>query len=185
MSTIALHLRKPSSDCDSGFRHGFGAEASLPLAQRASAESHDTTRLCQIVVTLWDCHIHTDADRALSWIFSVYFLLSNWGSHRVVKKTEVELTIKPQYPTSVGNTFVIQPFLTHCSRRSSNFSNLRRCARSKFSSKGTANSITWKERKQNRSHYDYKCISILLWVFDVNQKHKKKLTGLLQILWIK
>ena len=50
--TTALLLTKPSSDDDSGFRHGFGAEASLPLAQSAPAVSHDTTRLCQIVVAL-------------------------------------------------------------------------------------------------------------------------------------
>ena len=47
--TTALLLTKPSSDDDSGFRHGFGAEASLPLAQRALAVSHDTTRLSQII----------------------------------------------------------------------------------------------------------------------------------------
>ena len=50
--TTALLLTKLSSDDDSGFRHGFGAEASLPLAQSAPAVSQDTTRLCQIVVTL-------------------------------------------------------------------------------------------------------------------------------------
>ena len=50
--TTALLLTKPSSDDDSGFRHGFGAKASLPLAQCAQAVSHDTTRLCQIVVAL-------------------------------------------------------------------------------------------------------------------------------------
>ena len=44
--TTALLPIKPSSDDDSGFRHGFGAEASLPLAQSAPAVSHDTTRLC-------------------------------------------------------------------------------------------------------------------------------------------
>ena len=49
--TTALLLTKPSSD-DSGFRHGFGAEASLPLTQSAPAVPHDTTRLCQIVVAL-------------------------------------------------------------------------------------------------------------------------------------
>ena len=58
--TTALLLKKPSSDDDSGFRHGFGAIASLPLAQSAQAVSHDTTRLCQIVVALWDCQIHAD-----------------------------------------------------------------------------------------------------------------------------
>ena len=124
------------------FRDGFGAEASLPLAQSAPAVSHDNTRLCQIVVTLWDCHSHAEAVRALSWIFSVYFLLFDGGSTRLVKKTEVELAIKTLHPTSMGNTFVIQLFLTHCSRRSSYVSNLRCCAQSKFSSKGTVNSIT-------------------------------------------
>ena len=39
--TTALLLTKPSSDDDSGFRHGFGAEASLPLAQSTLAVSHD------------------------------------------------------------------------------------------------------------------------------------------------
>ena len=88
-------LTKPSSDDDSEFRYGFGAEVSLPLAQSAPAVSHDTTRLCQIVVTLWDCHIHTDAIRALSWIFSLYFFLSDGGSPRLVMKMEIELVIKP------------------------------------------------------------------------------------------
>ena len=84
--TTALLLTKPSSDDDSGFRHGFGAEASLPLTHSAPAVSHDTTILCQIVVALWDCQIHADAVRALSWIFSMYFLLSDGGSPRLVKK---------------------------------------------------------------------------------------------------
>ena len=74
--TTALLLTKPSSDDDSGFRHGFGAKALLPLAQSAPAVTHDTTRLCWIVITLWDCYIHADAVRALSWIF-LYFLMSD------------------------------------------------------------------------------------------------------------
>ena len=78
--TTLLLLTKPSSDDDSGFRHGFGAEASLPLTQSAPAVSHDTTRLCQIVVALWDCLIHAVTVRALSWIFSMYFLLSDGDS---------------------------------------------------------------------------------------------------------
>ena len=82
--TTALLLTNPSSDDDCGFRHGFGAEASLPLAQSPTAVSHDTTRLCQIVVALWDCQIHADAVRSLSWIFSMYFLLSDGGSPRLV-----------------------------------------------------------------------------------------------------
>ena len=69
--TTALLSKKPSSDDDSGFRHVFGAEASSPLTQSAPTVSHDTTRLCQIVVTLWDCHIHANVVRALSWIFCI------------------------------------------------------------------------------------------------------------------
>ena len=48
----ALLLTKPSSDDDSGFGHGFGTEASLPLAQSVPTVSHDTTRLCQIAGSL-------------------------------------------------------------------------------------------------------------------------------------
>ena len=123
--TTALLRTNLSSDDDSGFWHVFGAETSLTLTQSTPAVSHDTTRLCQIIVALWDCHIHADAVRALSWIFSMYFLLSDGGSPRLVKKTEVELAIKPLNPTSIGNTFVIQPFLTHFSLRSLYFSYLR------------------------------------------------------------
>ena len=115
--TTALLPTKPSSDDDSRFE----AEAPLPLAQSAPAVSHDTTRLCQIVITLWYCHYHADAVRALSWIFSMYFLLSDEGSLTFVKNAEVELAMKPLHPTSTGNAFVIQPFLSHCSRRSSYF----------------------------------------------------------------
>ena len=140
--TAVLLPTKPSSDDDSGFRHGFGAEASLTLTQSAPAVTHNTTRLCWIDVTLWDCHVHTDAVRALPWIFYMYFLLFDGESPRLVKNMEVELVMKPWYPTLIGNTLVIQPFLTHCSCRSSYFSNLCWCAQSKFSSKGTVNSIT-------------------------------------------
>ena len=41
----ALLLTKPSSDSNSGFRHGFGAEASLPLTQSAPVITHDINRL--------------------------------------------------------------------------------------------------------------------------------------------
>ena len=122
----------------------------ITTSQSAPAVYHDTTRLCEAVVTLWDCHIHADAVRVLSWIFSIYFLLSDGGSPRLVKKTEVVLAIKPLLPTSRGITFVIQPFLSHCSRRSSYFSNLRW----NFLQKGTINSIT----KKNNIH------TLLLWL---------------------
>ena len=122
--TAALLPTKPSPDDDSEFRHGFEAEAPLPQTHSAPAVTHDTTRHCWIDVTLWDCHIHADSVRDLSWIFFMYFLLSEGESPRSVKNTEVELVMKPQHRNSIGNTFVIQPFLTHRSRRPSYFSNL-------------------------------------------------------------
>ena len=74
--TAALLPTKPSSDDDSGFRQGFRAEVLLSLTQSTPAVTHNTTRLCWMDVTLWDCHIHTDAVRALSWIsFNVFPLV--------------------------------------------------------------------------------------------------------------
>ena len=78
--TAALLPTKPSSDDDSEFRHGFGAKASLALAQSAPTVNNDITRLCWIVITLWSSHIYADAVilpylgyffiyLALSWIF--------------------------------------------------------------------------------------------------------------------
>ena len=45
--TAALVPTKPSSGDDSGFKHSFRAEASLPRAQSAPAIPHDTNRLCR------------------------------------------------------------------------------------------------------------------------------------------
>ena len=53
----------------------LGPEALLPLTQSAPAITHDTTRLCWIDVTLWDCYIHSDAVRALFWMFFYAFPL--------------------------------------------------------------------------------------------------------------
>ena len=111
--TIALLPTKPLLDDDFGSRHGFGTKAPLPLAQSTPAVSHVTKRFCQIVVTLWDCHIRADAVRALSWISFMYFHLSDGGSPRLFTKTEAELVMKPLHPTSIGTTFLIKPFLTH------------------------------------------------------------------------
>ena len=79
----ALLPTKSSSDEGSGFRYGLNAEASLPLAQSTPAVSYNKTRLCWIVVTLWDCHIHADIVRALSWIFFMYFILSEWIESKI------------------------------------------------------------------------------------------------------
>ena len=48
----ALLPTKPSSNDDSGFRHCFVTEASLPITQSAPPVTHDITRLCWIDVTL-------------------------------------------------------------------------------------------------------------------------------------
>ena len=63
---------KSSSDDDPGFRHGFGAEASLLLTQGAPAVSHNTTRLYWMVFDLYECHIRSDAVTALFWIFFLH-----------------------------------------------------------------------------------------------------------------
>ena len=91
--TAASLLTSPSSDDDSGCRHGFGVKASLSLTQSAPVVTHDTTRLYWIDVTLWDYHIHADAVSTLSWNSFMYFLLSDGESPRLVKNTEVELVV--------------------------------------------------------------------------------------------
>ena len=111
--TAALLPTKPSSDDDSGFRHGFGAEASLPLTRNAPAVTYDTTRRHSMGLLV----------RTLSWIFLRYFPLSNGESPRLVNNTGIELIMKPGPPTSVGNALVIQPFQTHYYRRCPYFSN--------------------------------------------------------------
>ena len=103
--TAALLPTKPSSNDDSGFRYSFRAKASSPLTQSVPAVTHDTTRLCWIFITLWDFLINADAVRALSWIYFMYFLLSNGESPRLVKNVEVELQMKPQHPTSISKHF--------------------------------------------------------------------------------
>ena len=104
-----------SSDDDPGFRHGFGAEASLPLIQGAPAVSHNTTRLYLMVFNLYECHIHSDAVRALFWIIFIYSLF--FVSPILVKNVEVAFKIKPRHPISRGNMFVDQSFLVHVGLR--------------------------------------------------------------------
>ena len=86
---------KSSSDDDPGFRHGFRAEASLPLTQGTPAVSHNTTRLYWMVFDLYKCHICSDAVTVLFWIFFVYSLFSAGESPSLVKNVEVEFEIKP------------------------------------------------------------------------------------------
>ena len=131
---------KSSSDNDPGFRHGFGAEASLPLIQGAPAVSHNTTKLNWMVFNLCECHIRSDAVTALFWIFFIYFLFFAGESPILVKNVEVAFEIKPRHPISRGNMSVDQSVLVHCSRRSSYFSNFRWCAQSMLVSKGVVNS---------------------------------------------
>ena len=80
---------------------------------------------------------------SLVWDFIyiyIYSLFSAGESPSLVKNVEVEFEIKPWHPISRGNMSVDQPFLTHCSHRSSYFSNLRWCALSMLTSKGIVNS---------------------------------------------
>ena len=131
---------KFSSDDDPVFRDGIENEASLPLIQGAPAISHNTARLYWMVFDLYKCRIHSDAVTVLFWIFFIYSLFSAGESSSLVKNVEVEFEIKPRHPISRGNMSVEQPFLTHCSRRSSYFSNLCWCIQSMLTSKGIVNS---------------------------------------------
>ena len=72
--------------------------------------------------------------------FFIYFLFAAGESPSLVKNVDVEFEIKPRHPISRGNMYVGQPFLTHCSCRSSYFSNLRWCTQSMLASKGIVNS---------------------------------------------
>ena len=121
---------KSSSDDDPGFRHGFRAEASLPLTQGAPAVSHNITRLYWMVFNLYECRIHSDAVTASFWIFFIYSLFFAGVSQILVKNVEVAFKIKPRHPISRGNMSADQSFLVHCSRGSSYFSNFRWCAQS-------------------------------------------------------
>ena len=118
----------------------FCGEASLPLTQGAPAVSHNTTRLYWMVFNLYECHICSDTVTVLFWIFFIYSLCSAGESPRLVKNVEVEFKIKPRHPISRGKMSVDQPFLIHCSRRSSYFSHLCWCAQSMLASKEIINS---------------------------------------------
>ena len=77
---------KSLSDDDPWFRHGFGAEASLPLIQGALVVSHNTTRRYLMVFNLYECHIRSDAVTALFWIYFIYSLFFAGVSPTLVKK---------------------------------------------------------------------------------------------------
>ena len=72
--------------------------------------------------------------------FFIYSLFFSGQSPSLLKNVEVAFEIKPRHPISRGNMSVDQSFLIHCSRRSSYFSNFRRCAQSMLVSKGIVNS---------------------------------------------
>ena len=80
---------KSLSDDDPGFRHAFGAEASLPLTQGAQAVSHNTTRLYWMVFDLYECHIRSDAVTLLFWVFFfIYSLFFAAESPSLVKNVQ-------------------------------------------------------------------------------------------------
>ena len=107
VQTAVFLLTKPLLDNDSGFKHGFGAKATLSLTQSTPAVSHDTISLCWFVITWWEYPIYADAVRALSWIFKINFFLSDGESPRLVRYVEVELVMKPWHPSLIRNIFVI------------------------------------------------------------------------------
>ena len=74
----------------------------------------------------------------LLFIYSLFFA---GVSPILLKNVEVAFEIKPQHPISRGNMSVDMSSLVHCSRRSSYFSNFRRCAQSMLVSKGIVNSV--------------------------------------------
>ena len=61
-------------DDDPGFRHGFGAEASLPQTQGAPAVSHNNTRFYWMVFDQYEYHIRSDTVTVLFTIFFIYSL---------------------------------------------------------------------------------------------------------------
>ena len=99
---------KSSSDDDPGFRHGFEAEAPLPLSQGAPAISYNTNRLYWMVFNLYECHIRSDAGTALFWIVFIYSIFFDGESPIFVKNVEVAFEIKPRHPISRGNMSVDQ-----------------------------------------------------------------------------
>ena len=131
---------KSSSDDDPGFRHGFGAEASLPLTQGTPAVSHNAIRLYWMVFNLYECLIRSDAVTVFFWIFFIYSLFFAGVSPILVKNVKVAFKIKLRHPISRGNMSVDQSFFVRCSRRSSCFSNFRWCVQSMLVSKGIHNS---------------------------------------------
>ena len=50
---------------NSSFRHGFGAEVSLPLAQSVLTVSHDYIRFSIFKTTRLECHLQANAIRTL------------------------------------------------------------------------------------------------------------------------
>ena len=93
-----------------------------------------------MVFDLYECHIHPDAVIVMFWIFFIYSLFFAGECPSLVKNVEVEFEIKPWQLISRGNMSVDQPFLIHCSRRSSYFSNLHWCTQLMLASKGIVNS---------------------------------------------
>ena len=111
------------SDDDPGLKYGFEAGASFPLSQCDLAVAHNATRLYWMVFDRYEGYIRSDAVTVLFWIFYKFSLFSAGESLSLIKNVEFEFEIKSRHPISRGNMYVEQSLLTHCSRRSSYFSN--------------------------------------------------------------
>ena len=107
--------------------------------QSAPAVTHDTTRLCWIVVTLWDCHINADA--IIVDIFYVFPLV--WR-----RKSKISQECRSWVGNETSTSDLDRKYIGYPAISDTLFSqiliffSLRWCAQSKFSSKETINAIT-------------------------------------------
>ena len=139
MQIAVLHPTKPSSDDDSVFKHGFRAEAWLLPTQSIPAVHHEITYFCWFVFSLWECHIHVDAVKALFGLFLFFFFFFNIFPLDWYQKLEISqicrgwlgnetsasgLDRKQIYYPAICYTLFKQMYI---------FFNLRRCVQSIFS----------------------------------------------------
>ena len=98
--TVALLPTKPSSDDDSGLRHSFGVKASLPLAWSDPAVTIPPDFVG--FSSLYGIAISTLMQ--LEPYLGSFLCISSCLTEKVlVKNMEVELVMKPQHPTTIGN----------------------------------------------------------------------------------
>lgn len=80
--TIVLLPTKPSSDDDSGFKHGFGARSIITTSPKQLSHISQYYKTMLDCCNLWDCYVHTDENNILPCIFFMYFSLFDGGRLR-------------------------------------------------------------------------------------------------------